>query len=42
VRVRYSLLTGEQREIIAEGDLGRGIQHEIDHLNGILILDYRE
>ncbi|MBD9389167.1 peptide deformylase [Agrobacterium sp. AGB01] len=42
VRVRYSLLTGEQREIIAEGDLGRGIQHEIDHLNGILILDHRE
>jgi peptide deformylase len=30
---------GDVREIRAEGLLARAIQHEIDHLNGILFLD---
>ena len=30
---------GEAREIVAEGLLARALQHEIDHLNGILFLD---
>jgi peptide deformylase len=30
---------GESREIQAEGLIARVLQHEIDHLNGILIID---
>ena len=30
---------GEVREIHAEGLLARALQHEIDHLNGVLFLD---
>lgn len=30
---------GEIREIRAEGLLARAVQHEVDHLNGILFLD---
>lgn len=32
-------LEGEEVKIEAEGLLARAIQHEIDHLNGILIID---
>ena len=32
--------TGKKRIIKAEGILARALQHEIDHLNGILIVDY--
>jgi peptide deformylase len=41
LRVRVSALdeTGEQREVEAEGLEARVIQHEIDHLDGVLILD---
>jgi peptide deformylase len=39
VRVRALDETGEQREVEAEGLEARVIQHEIDHLNGVLILD---
>jgi peptide deformylase len=30
---------GDVREIKAEGLLARAIQHEVDHLNGIMFLD---
>ena len=33
-------LEGEEVKIEAEGLLARAIQHEIDHLNGILIIDH--
>ena len=39
VRVRAQDETGQEREIEAEGLEARVIQHEIDHLNGVLILD---
>lgn len=40
VRVRYQDVTGESREIAAEGLLAVCIQHEIDHLNGVLFIDH--
>jgi peptide deformylase len=39
VRVRAQDEEGEQLEVEAEGLEARVIQHEIDHLNGILIID---
>jgi peptide deformylase len=39
VRVRAQDETGKQLELEAEGLPARVIQHEIDHLNGTLILD---
>jgi peptide deformylase len=39
VRVRGQDETGEQLEIEAEGLEARVIQHEVDHLNGVLVLD---
>ncbi len=39
VRVRYLDETGEEREIEADGLLGTCIQHEIDHLDGVLFVD---
>jgi peptide deformylase len=39
VRVRASDATGQELEIEADGLVARVIQHEIDHLDGILILD---
>lgn len=40
VRVRYLDRVGESREIAAEGLLARCLQHEIDHLDGILFVDH--
>ncbi len=40
VRVRYLDLGGKQQEIEAEGLLATCIQHEIDHLNGVLFIDH--
>jgi peptide deformylase len=40
VRLRYTDLGGVRREGIAEGILARVIQHETDHLNGVLFIDY--
>jgi peptide deformylase len=37
--VRYQDLAGETREMRAEGDLSELLQHEIDHLDGILTVD---
>ena len=38
-RVRYFDLDGEEWEIEGDGLLGRCLQHEIDHLSGILFYD---
>lgn len=35
----YITKTGEKKKIKAEGLLAQAIQHEIDHLNGILFID---
>ncbi|WP_019905142.1 peptide deformylase [Methylobacterium sp. 77] len=40
VRVRFRDLTGETREIDADGLLSTCIQHEIDHLDGVLFIDH--
>ena len=40
VKVRYLDLDGRQHEIDAEGLLATCIQHEIDHLNGVLFIDH--
>jgi peptide deformylase len=39
VRVRYQDETGRLEEIDASGDLSELLQHEIDHLDGILAVD---
>jgi len=39
VRVRAQDETGEEVQIEAEGLTARVIQHEMDHLDGVLILD---
>jgi peptide deformylase len=40
VKVRYLDQTGARREIEAEGLLAACLQHEIDHLDGILFVDH--
>jgi peptide deformylase len=40
VRVRYLDRAGEPREIDAEGLLARCLQHELDHLDGVLFVDH--
>ena len=40
VTVRYQDLQGEPREIAAEDRFAVVLQHEIDHLNGVLFLDH--
>ena len=40
IRVRYLDEKNEVREMEAEGMLATCIQHEIDHLNGVLFVDY--
>lgn len=39
IRVRYQDLQGKERYIEADGLLATCIQHEIDHLNGIVYVD---
>jgi peptide deformylase len=39
VRVRYQDLKGNEHHIEADGLLSQCIQHEIDHLNGIVYVD---
>lgn len=39
VTIRYKDRYGVDRELTAEGYLAVAIQHEIDHLNGILFID---
>jgi len=40
VKVKYLDAEGEPREVEANGLLATVLQHEIDHLNGILIIDH--
>jgi peptide deformylase len=40
VKVRYLDRDGERREVEAQGLLATCLQHEIDHLNGILFIDH--
>lgn len=40
VRVKYLDYNGKQAELEAEGLLSHCVQHEIDHLNGVLFVDY--
>ena len=39
VSVRFRDVTGEPRELDAEGHFAHVIQHELDHLNGVLFFD---
>ncbi len=40
VRVSYLDYHGQPDELYAEGLLSHCVQHEIDHLNGVLFIDY--
>ena len=40
VKVRYLDLDGKSREVEASGLLATCLQHEIDHLNGVLFIDH--
>lgn len=40
VRVSYLDYDGKEAELEAEGLLSHCVQHEIDHLNGVLFIDY--
>jgi len=40
VKVKYVDLDGEEREVEADGLLATCLQHEIDHLNGVLFIDH--
>ncbi len=39
INVKAQLLDGREVQFEAEGFLARAIQHEVDHLNGILFID---
>ena len=40
VVVRYQNLRGQTEEVVGEDLLAIALQHEIDHLNGVLIIDH--
>lgn len=40
VKVRFLDLDGKEQEIEADGLLARVVQHEIDHINGVLFIDH--
>jgi peptide deformylase len=40
VRVRYMDVDGKRHEVEAEGLLSACMQHEIDHLDGVLFVDH--
>ena len=40
VRVKYLDYNNAEQELVAEGLLSHCVQHEIDHLNGVLFIDY--
>lgn len=39
VVVRYQDLQGAKHEVVAEGNHAKAVQHELDHLDGVLFLD---
>lgn len=39
VRVRYQDLSGAEQTLEAEGIMARAVQHEMDHLDGVLLVD---
>ena len=39
IRLRYQDIKGQEQELETDGLLARVLQHEIDHLNGILFVD---
>lgn len=39
IKVRYQDDNGREKEVVAEGTLSELLQHEIDHLDGILAID---
>ncbi|MBV1799045.1 peptide deformylase [Siccirubricoccus sp. G192] len=40
VKLRFQDLTGARREVEAEGLLATCLQHELDHLDGVLFIDH--
>jgi peptide deformylase len=40
VEVRYLDEAGEMQSLVASGLLAACVQHEIDHLNGVLFIDH--
>ena len=40
VKVRWQDLDGAKREMEADGLMSACVQHEVDHLNGVLFVDY--
>lgn len=40
IKVNYLDLSGKQQTIEADGLMATCLQHEIDHLNGVLFIDY--
>ena len=40
VKAEYTDLAGRKVEVVVEGFLAKAFQHEIDHLNGKLFIDY--
>ena len=40
VTVRYTDRAGERQELVADGLLATALQHEMDHLDGKLIIDF--
>ena len=40
IEIRYQDHLGENHQLIAEGILARVLQHEIDHLHGVLFVDH--
>lgn len=40
IRVKYLAINGKAAELDADGFLARALQHEIDHLNGVLLYDH--
>jgi peptide deformylase len=41
IHIEYQDVSGKRKKLKAKGFLARALQHEIDHLNGILIIDYK-
>jgi peptide deformylase len=39
-KVKYLDRNGESKKLLAKGLLARCVQHEIDHVNGILFIDH--